>query len=164
MEMDSVTAHSKARKGAEVSRTIDLTQKLSDEDREYLLARGREQEVFRNDAEHVGDPESVRSANYIPGTSIDRAEGVPVTPNGDTRVVMGGGDVEVDEDGDELEDTPDSRTVVDGESDDNYDTWGKAELKAELENRELATSGNKGELIARLREDDASAEGDPDDE
>lgn len=142
-----------------MSRTIDLTEKLSEEDREYLLARGREQQVFQNDAEFVGDPESVRVANYIPGTSIDRAEGVPPTPNGDSRVVMGGGEVEVDEDGDELEDTPDSAAHL-GETEDNYDTWDKAGLRAELENRELPTSGNKAELIARLREDDESDESD----
>lgn len=37
-----------------------------------------------------------------------------------------------------------------------YSEASVAELKAELERRELPTSGNKPELIARLEEDDAA--------
>ena len=37
-----------------------------------------------------------------------------------------------------------------------YSEWTKAELEAELENRDLPKSGNKDELVARLEEDDAS--------
>lgn len=37
---------------------------------------------------------------------------------------------------------------------DDYDEWTNEELRDELEKRELSKSGNKGELIARLREDD----------
>ena len=36
-----------------------------------------------------------------------------------------------------------------------YDTWTKEELAEELRTRELAVSGSKDELIARLQEDDA---------
>lgn len=146
-----------------MSREVDLSQKLSEEDREYLLARGREQQVFVNDAQFTGDPEAVRQANYIPGTSIDRAPGVPATPNGDRLVVMGGGEVEIDEDGDELGDSPESHAALE-DSDDEYDTMDKASLKAELDSRELSTSGNKAELIARLRADDADTDDDGDDE
>jgi len=55
--------------------------------------------------------------------------------------------------------------VVDDEGDD-YDTWTKADLTAEIEARnsdlgddaKMSTSGTKPELIARLREDDQRAE------
>lgn len=41
---------------------------------------------------------------------------------------------------------------------DPYDTWTKDDLQGELADRELPISGNKSELIARLREDDAKDE------
>jgi hypothetical protein len=41
------------------------------------------------------------------------------------------------------------------EPDDDYDDWTAEQLRKELANRELSQSGNKAELIARLREDDA---------
>lgn len=37
---------------------------------------------------------------------------------------------------------------------DNYPDWSNGELREELEERELATHGNKSELVARLRADD----------
>lgn len=133
-----------------MSRTIDLTEPLSEEDRQYLLDRGREQQVFANDAKFSNDPEAIRRALYIPGTSVDKAEGVPETPDGP------------------LDD--------DGESEDNYETWTHDALQEEIRRRNaeddrdeedhLAVSGNKAELIARLREDDEqfSDEDDEDDE
>lgn len=45
-----------------------------------------------------------------------------------------------------------------------YAEWTNAELKAELESRELPHSGNKDELIARLTEDDESTEDESDTE
>lgn len=41
---------------------------------------------------------------------------------------------------------------------DPYDDWLKEDLVAELADRDLPVSGNKPELIARLREDDAKDE------
>lgn len=46
----------------------------------------------------------------------------------------------------------------DESSEDDYDDWTVDELKEELDNRELKTSGKKPELIDRLREDDATEE------
>lgn len=137
-----------------MSRTIDLTQPLSEDDREYLLARGREQHVFQNDAQFSDDLEARARGLYIPGSAIDLAEGVPGTPSADPTVVNGGGPAIPEED-------PglDSDDLVSDDLDseeDNYETWTKEQLSEELENRELATTGKKDELIARLREDDAS--------
>jgi len=51
----------------------------------------------------------------------------------------------------EVPNDDDDDSVVDSEA---YGTWTNAELRAELSNRELAVSGNKAELIARLEESD----------
>lgn len=47
---------------------------------------------------------------------------------------------------------PSDATLVD--SDEDYEEWTNEDLRDELERRELSKSGNKAELIARLREDD----------
>jgi hypothetical protein len=49
---------------------------------------------------------------------------------------------------------PDENDPGDDESDD-YNDWKNATLRNELSNRDLPTSGNKADLVARLQEDDA---------
>lgn len=150
-----------------MSRTVDLSSRLSEEDREYLLARGREQDVLNNDARFTDDAEAARFAAYVPGTSVDRADGVPHTVGGDPRVVMGGGGT----DG-----TPEfaESARLDAETEDNYENWTKKQLKAEIEQRnselpedeQMPVSGDKPDLIELLRNNDAESdeEDDPDDE
>jgi hypothetical protein len=96
-----------------MGRQIDLTKKLNEEDRSFLLERGRYTDVARNDEEFSG--------------KASKAAAAP--PEG------GQGD----------------------EGGDWYEDEGvtKAQLQAELESRQLGTSGNKAELVARLREHDA---------
>lgn len=151
-----------------MSREINLNEKLSEEDRDYLLARGREQQVFRNDARFADQPsaEALAMASYVPGTGIDRAEGVPATPGGDPRVVMGGGEVgEPDEDDEDDEGPRAASEVVDNPlagGGDNYETWTKKQLRQEIESRneeraeddQLPVGGDKADLVARLRQDD----------
>jgi len=123
-----------------MARDIDLTKPLSERDREYLLARGREQQVFNNDAQFTNDPEARARALYIPGTAIDKAEGVL--------------------------DTPPADAAPDGETEDNYETWTHDKLQEEIRSRnatyeeefQMPVSGTKAELVARLREDDESDE------
>jgi hypothetical protein len=43
-----------------------------------------------------------------------------------------------------------------GEDSETYGTWTKAQLQYELQTRDLAQSGTKAELVARLEEDDAA--------
>lgn len=67
----------------------------------------------------------------------------PVSPNPDTLRQAGDGD--------------------DDSTSDQYKGWTVAQLQQELEDRGLATSGNKPELLARLEEDDASTDDDEED-
>lgn len=153
-----------------MAREIDLDQQLSEEDREYLLARGRDNLVLENDAK-FGDKDAQNRLSYVPGTEVDRAEGVPATPNADPTVVMGGGatDPEADDGLDDSdEEDADEPTGSTGEGaaetsqvdEDDYDEWSKAELEAEAKNRGLSGSGSKSELASRLREDDQSDDDD----
>lgn len=45
------------------------------------------------------------------------------------------------------------------DEEETYESWTVAELREELTARNLHTSGNKEELVARLEEDDTAAEG-----
>lgn len=54
---------------------------------------------------------------------------------------------------DDSDDTP----AAEHEAEDAYDTKKNAELRDECRNRDLATSGNRAELLARLRQYDAEA-------
>lgn len=47
--------------------------------------------------------------------------------------------------------------LTEDEPTDEYDTWTNDQLRDELAERELPTSGNKAELVARLRDDDSNA-------
>ena len=187
MKGHSVTAHlQQLGKELEVSREIDLSKRLSDEDAEYLMARGREQEVVANRAQFTDDEEARRLASYVPGTSVDTAEGVPVTKGGDPLVNNGGGTTDgmpvfanaanLAIDG-EAGDAGVGALLVgneddeeDGDTEDNYESWSKRQLKEELESRnserseddQLSVSGDKATLVARLREDDAEDEEDTD--
>lgn len=153
-----------------MSRDIDLTKALSEEDEQYLLDRGREQEVLRNRAEHANDEEAQQALLTLPVNTVDTATGVPETPRegfGDPEQ----GEVEGDETDESLENpgaigaTEQSQPglgneqPVSADAEDNYaddKAWSTKDLKEELKNRELPTSGTRPELIARLREDDAS--------
>lgn len=49
----------------------------------------------------------------------------------------------------------DTEELEDEDADDEYDDMTNDDLREELEDRGLDTSGNKPDLVARLREDDA---------
>lgn len=56
---------------------------------------------------------------------------------------------------DENQENPADETA--DEPTDSYDDWINDQLRYELEERELSQSGNKAELVARLREDDKAS-------
>lgn len=134
-----------------MSKQIDLTKPLSDEDRQYLEDRARHYEIAANDAEHAG---AELPPEYLGLTGGEPAFGVPADshPEG---VGLGEGT---------LRPTNPHATVADEsapteeDSEDSYDDMTVAELQDELENRELPKSGKKAELIARLRGDDGGEE------
>lgn len=127
-----------------MSREIDLSNPLSDEDRAYLLARGREQLVAQIDARR-GDEEAAKLAHYVPGSAVDEADGVPETPGLAAPNVEAARSAEIVEEDDDVE----------AGTEDNYETWTNEQLREELDSRDLQTSGKKKELVARLRADDA---------
>ena len=55
-----------------------------------------------------------------------------------------------------VEDLPEPEDDADDEIDLGWDAYSKDELTDELRRRELAVSGNKDELVARLNESDAA--------
>jgi hypothetical protein len=55
-----------------------------------------------------------------------------------------------------------AEAVVEVEYDDGYDDLTKEELQSELQDRGLPISGNKPDLVARLREDDVGPVDEPD--
>lgn len=67
-----------------------------------------------------------------------------------------GGDEDEEEDEEEEEDDSGPEPPEDEDEDDGYESMSIADLKAELKERELQTTGAKKILIARLRKDDGS--------
>jgi hypothetical protein len=60
---------------------------------------------------------------------------------------------------DDAEDDSDD-SDEDDEEEEDYSQWSVADLRSELESRELPTGGNKPDLVQRLQEDDESEEDD----
>lgn len=153
-----------------MSREIDLEEPLSDEDRQYLLDRGRDDLVRQNDLE-FGDEES---------------EARPLSPFGEPMARSMTGDVGFDEENTSTRPTLVDRTVqqtvkgqgtsgagnalvgdADTDEDDEedseddvppYSEWSNEELREQLKGRGLSAGGPKAELVARLEEDDAKQE------
>lgn len=128
-----------------MSKQIDLTQPLSDEDREYLRVLGRLDDIRRNDEQFAEGYEAPEARE--PSATADRTQAAGIgegtlgtrAANASQPELAGEG---ADEVGDDTE-AP-------------YEEWNLVDLREELEVRELSKSGNKGELAARLREDDAA--------
>jgi hypothetical protein len=149
-----------------VSRKVDLTKPLSDEDRQYLTDRGRLNDIAVADANARGE---------------DSAPVAQTTPAGVSGVSVGGGSpLATDpshgrfapaepalQTGDGLKEGDDKDlAAAEAISNGDYDAKGVtvAHLQAEIDRRnedrdeddELPRSGTKQELIDRLTEDDKS--------
>lgn len=119
-----------------MSRQVPVDRPLSEEDREYLLTRGRDSLVARLDAAFSAEEETEGDAE--PGD---------VEPG-----------AEVDDEGDADEAEPETAEAVPAEVSDLYDKMTAEELREECRARDLSSKGNKTALVARLREDDAGEE------
>lgn len=143
-----------------MSRQIDLTKPLSDEDREYLLARNRKRDVALADANAKGQEPPAESA--IPDDSLegstDRSPAA-IPANAAAQNALG-----VQAPGSQSLASPaTAHQVGDEEHEDNYDdteAWSYEEIKDEVKSRNSdsapALNSSREDLVAWLRKDDAS--------
>lgn len=115
-----------------MGREIDLTQPLSDEDRQWLEDRGKYSDL-RINADILGTKDEVES--------VDDTDSAGVAEDGDSgdNAGDGGDDNDGAGDGDD-----------DGDFSGAYAEWTGDQLREECEARGLPKGGNKAELIARL--------------
>lgn len=176
-----------------MSRQVDLTKPLGDVDREYLISRGRLNDIALNDTYMKESYASAASE-----ASVDAEIGMPLDParnpggdgfNGRGAASVGVASVPASVEPPQLPTTyvvrdaaAPARQAGQGASPDDdrhverneievrgtlgggpielgspaaYDSMTKAELQDELDKRQMPTSGNKDELVARLVEGDA---------
>jgi len=163
-----------------MSRLIDETKPLSDDDRAFLLQNGQENRVRQLDATHgvetplppfmtggepalqTGVPMGVLSAPGLsPAQIASVAGGAP-----QFLALASASEEQLKEElrrrkavrqaaGVAEQTEPDVASELVVETDESqYETWSADELRAQLEYRELSKAGNKTEMAARLREDD----------
>lgn len=140
-----------------MSKQIDLNAPLSAEDREYLEVRARHDLVAANDAQFA-DGEPVTAYSGLTGG--EPAFGVPAGSHPEGVGLGLGSNPLVNP----LAPTSADAEASEGDDSDGYDTMTVEELQDELRDRELKVGGNKSELIARLRNDDAEEDGDGNEE
>jgi hypothetical protein len=138
-----------------MSRQIDLTKKLNDEDRDYLKARGEYVLIARNDAQFADE------GAEKPGDGSGSSEGTRTPDAADSAASDAGS-------------TPDAPPLPEAPPD--YRSMKVEDLKAELDRRKAAyetagdeegvadvtysSSDKKDDLITLLEEDDAAVEED----
>jgi hypothetical protein len=152
-----------------MSRQIDITKPLSDEDRQYLEDRARHEDLRRN-AEIVGEREADvltpindgNTGDVDPFKADDGTEQITGTNPGERTVTAAQAadtGVPTADDADDAGDEPDDDY-------DDEDEWSFRDLQAEIKDRnegrdeadKISAQGSRPELIARLREDDAASE------
>lgn len=159
-----------------MSREIDLTKPLSDEDKQYLMIRGREQEVRENERMSSNDSEAQRvphTGDVGTDPETARPAGIRNTtqevPNDAKSAAARAGMRGIVQDDDETETGQAAGAADDSEGlEPPYDQHTKKELIAEIERRnalpeneeyeDISTSGDKADLVARLEEDDEASE------
>ena len=154
-----------------MSKQLNFDEPLSDDDRQHAINRGLIAEVdandkrfkFREDTTSVDNPTDTGQAY-----SVQQATGLTGNePSGtsDRLTVSGLGAADVNAnqpvpgtaehdalvaEQQEGEDTP----TEDSPEGTDYESWSLSQLQAELGKRELSKSGNKAELVSRLKADD----------
>lgn len=130
-----------------MSMEIDLSTPLTDDERQYLLMRGRLADIERADSLNgVETPDAPEGDGTGPKpislmTSEQRATEAERLR---ARLAEIEGDADESDEDEDVEPEP-------------YDAWTVQELDAELKRRQLPTSGTKAEKVKRLEEDDAAA-------
>lgn len=169
-----------------MSRQIDLSKPLSEEDREYLDSRGRNDLIERNDRQY-GNAEALyevqndgHTGDVDPFTNDEAgriAEGTqPMAQAANPLLTLEAQNISDLEDEDKdpngivstvPEPTQQAGDAVneggeDGDYDDNYDdetVWSYADLQEEAKSREgVKATGKRAEIIAALRADDQADE------
>ena len=151
-----------------MSKEVDLSKPLSDEDRAYLQQRSCTWEIEENDrqfkrgkfaepsedeVETVFTPTNTSApASVEAGSAADNPPQFVGQRPGDP-AVWGGATGRTKEEAEALE-AGDLLDAPEGEADDAEDPEDLTvdELKAELKRRDLSTSGNKAELVQRLND------------
>jgi hypothetical protein len=154
-----------------MSKEIDLDKPLSDEDREWLHEHSLDHQIQANDrqfAEESEEPEvdedggqefvtTGAKAPWEPGQEpvqqfAQRPYDPPMSGNWDPGPVVSEEDVEAQIEAQEAEaEGREPKGKAAAEPDDDLDTWTVEELKDELAARGEPTSGNKADLVKRLR-------------
>ncbi len=144
-----------------MARKINPDKPLSKEDRQWLTDWGRIHQIKEHDLAHPpkgSKPKAEQSGDDASGEQeeeVNPTKGEPNSPGAQAPVVDPNdpdGDGQSELNGDDDEDDEDDGDWYEDEGVTND------HLKDELGKRELSKSGNKEELIARLREDDANEE------
>lgn len=162
-----------------MSRQVDITKPLSDEDRAYLESRARHDLLAQNDRitndrstdpapevvndGHTGDVDPFKEddgSDLLAGTHPGETPVNPIQAI-ESRGTSDLGDEDKDPDEVYPVNVEPSIQAGDGDAasteDDEYSDMTNEELREELESRDLSKSGSKAEMQARLRKDDAEA-------
>ncbi len=149
-----------------MSRQIDWSKPLSDEDRSWAIARGMDLQVSENDREHDRSNDDTTS---IDPAIVNGIRGTEPSATSDRTETHGIGEAQLAVNRDReaaARAAAGGASQIDGgaSGEDRYSTMGKEDLKDEIRERNeqreeigldaLPLSGNKGELAERLREDD----------
>lgn len=158
-----------------MSKEIDLDKPLSDEDREWLHEHSLDHQIQANDRQFAKEGESKEGEPEVDedggqefvttGAKAPWEEGSepkqqfaqrpydpPMSGNWDPGPVVSEEDVEAQVEAQEAEaEGREPKTKAAAEPDDDLDQWNVEELKEELRSRGESTSGNKDELIKRIR-------------
>lgn len=130
-----------------MSMEVDLSTPLTDEERKYLMERGKYADVERVDNLHGGEtPDELLAGD---GTGAQPVS-VLTSDQMATRKERLLAELRAIE---EAEQASDDSVGDDGDVP-PYESWKAAELKKELKARNLSQSGSQDELVARLYEDD----------
>jgi hypothetical protein len=138
-----------------MTRSVDWSKPLSDEDREWALNRGMDLQIRENDALSGRTSDDTNDMSSVVLTGI---AGTEPSLDSDRTEPSGVGEAQL------ALNAIQNSLQGSGEPDDDYSTMTKDELREEIEARneergeddQLLVSGTKADLAERLREDDKS--------